>query len=137
MNRGGIGVVVRDEYDQVLEALASGLVHVMDTLVAEAKAAVRTVDFGVQIGIARVSFEGDSLVVVNKICNPVKDLSIIGIIITDIKSRSKIFLSCVFSYANKTCNGVTDILAKYGAGVVHEKVWIDGMPQFYYACFCY
>ncbi|XVF53050.1 hypothetical protein PTKIN_Ptkin05aG0068300 [Pterospermum kingtungense] len=95
-----------------------------------AEVALTTLEFGLQMGVTKVIFEEDFFRVINKLCNQEADLSVIGAIIADIKTKCLAFSSCVFQHVKRGGNATAYELAKYGAGVVNMNIWAEECPVF-------
>ncbi|XVF61616.1 hypothetical protein PTKIN_Ptkin08bG0145000 [Pterospermum kingtungense] len=56
------------------------------------------------MGFTKVVIEGDSMIVINKLCDQRDDLFVIGSIILDIKVKSRLFSSRLFNHAKRSSN---------------------------------
>ncbi|XVE91992.1 hypothetical protein REPUB_Repub01dG0058700 [Reevesia pubescens] len=91
-------------------------------------AALKALEFALELGFMRIILEGDSLTVIKKLQNKSVDLSLIGVLIEDAKALISIFTICLFSHARKYCNTVAHTLAKNGLGIGDEHHWIGETP---------
>ncbi|KAF5468409.1 hypothetical protein F2P56_012561 [Juglans regia] len=93
----GIGVSIRDWSGPFTATLRSPSNSFPDPTLGEALATLRAVQFGTEMGLRNVIFEGDSLLVVNGINSLAEDWSSEGLIYQDIKLLLSNYSSCHFS----------------------------------------
>ncbi|KAK8497685.1 hypothetical protein V6N12_021128 [Hibiscus sabdariffa] len=81
---------------------------------AEALACLVAVKFAQDLGFTRVIVEGDSLTVIVKCRSKLIDVSLISLVVVDIKDASKFFESINFSFVHREANEVAHTLAQEG-----------------------
>ncbi|XP_075650045.1 uncharacterized protein LOC142620574 [Castanea sativa] len=111
-NSASIGVVIGDNIGDVIGALSLPipLSHLIVEL--EALACQQAVQFAWEIGLRRVTFEGDSTIVIQAItCGDPKFLPF-GNVIDDIRLQASAFQFLEFCNVKRNCNIVADALAK-------------------------
>ncbi|KAK8977317.1 hypothetical protein V6N11_030636 [Hibiscus sabdariffa] len=87
---------------------------VADPFQAEALACLVAVKFAQDLGFTRVIVEGDSLTVIVKCRSKLIDVSLISLVVVDIKDASKFFESINFSFVHREANEVAHTLAQEG-----------------------
>ena len=122
-NTVGIGVIIRDSNGDVIGALFMPIP--LSQLVAELEALAcrRAVQFALEIGLRRVTFEGDSVTVINSI--DVRGFPIFfpyGNIIVDIRFQASAFQFSCFCHVKRNCNIVAVALAKKAKHCVELQV---------------
>ena len=78
----------------------------------EAIACHKAVQFAKELGLQKVTFEGDSSVVIDALSQGPGCLSLYGNVIDDILVLAADFQFCEFSHVKRVCNVVADNLAK-------------------------
>lgn len=110
--RSESGVVARNQSRRVLASTAIIHEQVASAFAAKAIACIETLRLGLDLGIDRVMFEGDSLSIIKK-CNIVEqDKSIIAGYIHDIREGEKSFSWCSFHHTNRVANKLADVISK-------------------------
>jgi hypothetical protein len=85
------------------------------------------------LGISRIIIESDSQLLVEAINREEDDRSPNDILFKEIKKSLFLNFICFkFSFCQRACNNVTDVLAAYGARLcdVSKAVWPDHAPAF-------
>ncbi|MBA0570468.1 hypothetical protein Golob_004123, partial [Gossypium lobatum] len=112
------GVVVRDSHGQVLGPCTGLHQHVSSAFAIETLAFITNVDFARDLGLSRVAFEGDSLHVVRKLCNPNEDRSEIRELINEGKQRLLIGSAAVeIRHCYREQNSIAHQLASLGVSL--------------------
>ena len=94
----------------------------------EALACRRAVQFAWEIGLRRVTFEGDLAGVVQAITRGNSDFLPFGNIIDDIRNQFAVFQFSEFCHAYHICNTVADALAKKTKLCTGLQVWLEDIP---------
>lgn len=89
-----------------------------------------TVIFSVEIELLEVVFEGDAVVIMQAIKFGSAKHSSYGHIIDDIiHHSSQLSFFFFFSYVNRSCNKVVDVLAKKAKARAELQVWLEDIPR--------
>ncbi|KAK8626106.1 hypothetical protein V6N13_133758 [Hibiscus sabdariffa] len=75
--------------------------HVVDAFIAEALACLQAVNCARDLGFSRVIVEGDSLIVIKKVCSKTANVSLISPVIYDIREVAKGFEDVTFCFAHR------------------------------------
>ena len=126
--KAGIGVVVRNDRDQVMGSLAEKIEMPPTVEVLEAMAARRAMIFMEELGLRKAVFEGDSEIVFKALVGLCPDRSNIGHIIKDCKALKGEFQTCSFSHVRRQGNGVTHALARRARMSFPLYVWMESVP---------
>ena len=129
---GAWGFVARADDGEFIAAAAGKLKHLKDALQAEAEAGVAAVEGAAMLGFHRVQFESDSQTLVSALKSSSHELSEIGVLLRDARSRCfAAFDLFEFNYCQRTCNKVAHSLAKFGYEADTECLgWTDEVPPF-------
>ena len=95
----------------------------------ETLACRRDVQFGVEIGLHEVTFEGDTAVVINAISNGAANQSLYGHIIDDILAQASLLSFSELCFVNRSCNKVANALAKRANIGPDLQVWLEDCPK--------
>ncbi|OMO77333.1 hypothetical protein CCACVL1_15074 [Corchorus capsularis] len=125
---GSFGVVGRDHNGQVMGSMAGRFEHVLDGFAAEARAALKAIEWSKDMGFKDVILEGDALTIIKKLSSKLQDLSPIGTFIEEIKLHSSLFNSCTFSHIGRDGNTTAHALASYGFSLQEETIWMEELP---------
>ena len=93
----------------------------------EALACLKVVQFALELGLTRVMFEGDSIVIINALPHGVGDMASFSIILDNIRMHSAVFQFVEFVYVNRSCNTMADALAKKAKLDVGVQVWLNDL----------
>jgi ribonuclease HI len=131
-NQGASGFVVRDENGEFIAAAAGKLRHLRSAFQAEAEACIAATEGGEALVLSRVVFESDCQVLVGALSSNSHDLSEIGVLIREARSKCIVsFDSSSFVFCRRACNKVAHSLAQYGSKMEDECVrWVDTAPDF-------
>jgi ribonuclease HI len=111
-NRMGVGIVIRDHNGIFLSACCQVLNEVTMPELAEALAIRSAVTLARDEGFDKIKLVSDCLSVVQRIGTASRDRSIVGVVVEDIKSLAKSFLSVQFSHVSRSCNNSAHSLAR-------------------------
>jgi len=99
--KAGIGVVVRNDLDQVMGSLVEKIEMPSIVEVLEALAARRAMIFMEELGLRQAIFEGDLEIVVKALVGDCPVRSSIGHIVKYCKSLMGVFQTCTLSYVRR------------------------------------
>ncbi|KAK5811734.1 hypothetical protein PVK06_027097 [Gossypium arboreum] len=125
MLRSCAGIVVRYYLGFVLGYTSIINSHIPTAFAAEALACYHAFCLGIDSGLQEAIFEGDSLIVIQKINSPIHDESVIGPYIRDIKALVRCFCYCHFMHVSHGGNSVAH--TSRGGGRSFER---SGVPDF-------
>ncbi|XP_075670282.1 uncharacterized protein LOC142640068 [Castanea sativa] len=121
--------MVRDCAGDAIGALSMPIPLPQSIADVEALAYCRAVQFAAEIGLTRVVFEGDSLVIINATTNDSGVLATYGAVVEDIRELALGFQLVDFKHVSRSCNAVADALAKKASTTVELQVWLEDMPS--------
>ncbi|XP_075658588.1 uncharacterized protein LOC142628359 [Castanea sativa] len=127
-NSTGLGVMMRDCAGEAIGALSMPIPLPQSIADVEALACRRTVQFVAEIGLTRVVFEGDSLVIINALTTDIGELASYGAVLEDIRVLILGFQMVGFKHVPRSCNAVADALAKKASSAVGLQVWLEDIP---------
>ena len=122
----GISVIVHNDEGETMGAPSSSIPMAVADL--KALACLKVVQFALELGLTRVVFEGDSIVIINALPHGVDDMASFGNILDNIRMHSVVFQFVEFVYVNRSCNTVADALAKKAKSDVGVQVWLNDLP---------
>ncbi|CAM0944395.1 unnamed protein product [Alopecurus aequalis] len=108
------------------------LTAISSALHAEALALFNAVKIADGLGVGRVVFETDCLVLKNAIESPAYDFSPLGILFNELKFKLCMsFIEARIMHVQRFCNTPAHVLASMGAGVVgcEHSVWVSNYPD--------
>lgn len=127
-NSAGIGVMVRDCAGEAIGALSMPIPLPQSVADVEALTCRRAVQFAAEIGLTRVVFEGDSLVIINALTKEFGELATYGAVLEDIRVLASGFQMVEFRHVTRNCNAVADALAKKASSTLGLQVWLKDIP---------
>jgi len=125
----GFGCVVRDVHGFVVAALSHSVIVMGNPEVAEALAALHTIEFCRNHGFNSIILEGDSLIVVNAINRVGLNWSFLENIILDIQTLLKEFLYWKVCYTPRGTNIAAHSLVKEGVIQGGNRIWLGCIPN--------
>ena len=111
-NKSGLGVVVRNSNEQVIASLLQQLNQAYKPIEVEAEAAIRGLEFMIELGCNRVVVEGDSSIVMNGLKTKEPSLSSYGLLILDACIFENLFSKSSYSHVKREGNKVAHYLVK-------------------------
>ncbi|VAH41975.1 unnamed protein product [Triticum turgidum subsp. durum] len=129
---GGWGIICRDETPDVRFAAAGGKHDCSDALHAETYALLHAISLADRLGVGRVVFETDCLVLKQAVTSTAYNLAPLGIMFSDIKFKlSTLFIEASVVYVPRSCNKPAHVLASTGAGLAHDEhcEWFTSYPE--------
>jgi len=122
--------VIRNEEGLVMGAKCCVHKIQADSLLAEAMAALFALDFCLDLGLANIVCEGDSLQVIKGICNEDGQQDRIGHFLLGISQRASCFSVCKWSHCCREANVVAHLLARKASSMCLSCCWIEVLPLF-------
>jgi ribonuclease HI len=110
--RMGVGVVIRDHRGEFLSACSQVLDEVTSPEIAEALAIRCAITLARDDGFDRIILLSDCLSVVQRIDSPLRDRSLVGVVVEDIKTLASSMSSVTFRHVNRLCNNSAHSLAR-------------------------
>ena len=101
-------------------ANAASMSWTTDPFTVEAVAAVQALDFALNMGFKEIEVEADALVILKKLQTMEIDLSPIGTIVDEARSKGAKFTTCIFMHSIGNVEAHT--LAKHDLGF-HEEIF--------------
>ncbi|KAK9989237.1 hypothetical protein SO802_029476 [Lithocarpus litseifolius] len=95
----------------------------------EALACRRAVQFALEIGLRRVTFEGDLVTVINAIVRRSPEFLPYENVIDDIRFQTLDFQFSDFCHVKRNCNIVADTLAKKPKHCTRLQVWLKDLLE--------
>ena len=123
-----IGVVVRNQADQVLPALLERIQKPDSAEILEVLVGRRAVQFILELGFKQPVFKGDSEVIIKALDNEVFSSPSVGHIVKDIWSMLGLLQTKSFSYVRRQGNSVVHALAQRVRFSSLVLVWIEDVP---------
>ncbi|XVF60988.1 hypothetical protein PTKIN_Ptkin08bG0091900 [Pterospermum kingtungense] len=123
--RGGIGIIIRNNLGEVMGTAAAPVDRVVDPLIVEALAAVKAIQFSVDMGFRNVEIEGDCKSVMGRLSSQNCDMSAVGMILEEGKILMHCFTTCSFSHTFRDGNKAAHALAQLGCNLASEVVWVE------------
>jgi ribonuclease HI len=132
----GLGCVIRNEEGLVMGAKCCVCKAQADPLLAEAMAALLALDFCLDMGLAKIVSEGDSLQIIKGLSVPDSHQDRIGHFLLAIRQKASCFSVCKWAHCCREANEVAHILAKKASSKCLSFCWVDrGSAFFYFHCF--
>jgi len=126
----GVGVVVRDDQGRVVASLARAIPGIDHPTVAESWAAWLAVELYCVLGFQKVSFEGDSMILVSALNSEDHCWSAYGQLIEDTKIKLNSFSTKRLNHVPREANNVAHCLTKFALSQRSDNVWIEECPSF-------
>jgi len=124
----GVGIVIRDAEGRLVAAKTKTVPYIVDPTAAETMAAWFAVEFGRELGAARVVLEGDSLVVVSGLRTVDPCNRFFGQLIDDIKSSFSHFSAVEVRHVRREANTAAHELAKCAISLLWNNTWVGVCP---------
>lgn len=96
-----------------------------DPITAEAKACLEVIIFGEEMGFLDLVVEGDALTIIKKIKYDLKDKSVIGNLIDEIKRKRSSFVLLSFEYTPQNTYEATHALVGRGHNLSDLIYWME------------
>ncbi|XP_042953505.1 uncharacterized protein LOC122290053 [Carya illinoinensis] len=128
LNRGGIGIVVRDCEGKLKACLTTSRDQVFSAAQAEKAALQRALDMCIDMDLNHVVFEGDAKAIIEAVNSRNEDFSWGGQDTDDLQHVMKLHLGWKLSFALRSANGAAHSAASLAIRESNERVWIESGP---------
>lgn len=125
----GMGVMIRDEWGNVVRAACAQVQQQWDASVVEAKAIVLGLKLAIQCNSKMVAVESDCLQVIKLVKGEKEDGSYLGMICKEINIISSWFDAISFDLIYREANLAAHTMAHLSPLVYSTRVWIGGCPS--------
>ena len=119
------GVVIRDHEGNFIAGLSKKFKAPLGDIAVEAKAFETGITFAKEVGILDFVLEGDSLTIVNALCEKTSAPSSVASLIYGIQAGSIDLRNVYFSHVCRSWNLPTHLLAKFAVGISNYFTWIE------------
>ena len=121
-NSAGLGAIVQDWRGANLGALSMSVL--LSSIVAEleALACLRAVQFAADLGLQRVIFEGDLIMIISAVSHGSSVMASFGNIIDDVRHLLPRFSFVSFNHVHCSGNVVADVLAKKASSIIGCRI---------------
>ena len=126
----GIGIVIRNERGELMEAMSKKLDIPLGALEVEAQAFEEGLQFTGDLGLKQVELEGDAQGVTDELMGCSSPPISIKMIIEGIKGQKCNALVWEVSYVRRTYNMAAHLLARNAQFVSDSVVWVEDIPPF-------
>ncbi|KAL0017569.1 hypothetical protein SO802_004638 [Lithocarpus litseifolius] len=126
----GVGVVIRDHEGNFIAGLSKKFKAPSGATEVEAKAFETGITFAKEVGIQDFVLEGDSLTIVNALCEKTSAPSSVASLIYGIKAGSNELRNVYFFHVCRSENLLAHLLAKFVVGISDYFAWIEECPCF-------
>jgi|UniRef100_A0A2N9ED81 hypothetical protein len=127
-HEAGVGVIIRNHKGEVMASLCQRIPFPQSVEALEAYAARSAVQLSKDLGLKEVDIEGDSLTIVNDLCNPEPCYSLYGHLINDTKLLAQDGLSVLFTHVKRDGNILAHSIAKKAKVSKPFEVWMESVP---------
>ena len=124
----GIGVVIHNDAGLVMASLSQRIPLPASVIKVEALAAIRAMEFGLELGFDNVTLEGDSEVPKKTLNDGGNTLAHCGNLTADILFLTSHFSKVQFSFVRRQCNRLAHSLAKRASMIQQMSVWMEEVP---------
>lgn len=136
INRVGVSAVMCNDRGEFMAAMVDTLEGALNNDHVKAAAALRAIDVAISIGLDKILLEGDSLRIIQAINSDEDDLSPVGNIISDIRTKSRSFGQFAAVHVPKSTNKVAHRAAKATIRFNEFIVWMEEPLIFFVILFC-
>ena len=127
---GGIGLIVRNSFGEVMAAKAELVTAVNNAFIVEGLAMLNAMMFAKDLGFTEVMVEGDALSVTKRMKNLETNFSPIGNIIDEARRLITSFRSTCYMHIGREGNKVANSLAIHGLNGSGDSIWVEDCPRF-------
>ena len=124
----GVGVVIRNEYEQLMGAMSKKCDFPLKALEVEAKAIEEGIIFARELSLKKVILESDAQVVVKFLTEKSMAQSSIIMVIKGAKLSLRGFDSWVVNYVYRNKNFAAHVTAQNARFVSDVNVWVEDTP---------
>ena len=129
---GGWGIICRDDTKDVCFAAAGARLDLNNALHAETIALLELVTLADRLGVGRVIFETDCLVLQQAINSNAYAFSPLGVLFSEIRFKLRtLFIEAQVVFVPRLCNGPAHVLASIGACLTdgEHREWFTSYPD--------
>ncbi|KAK8677387.1 hypothetical protein V6N13_142930 [Hibiscus sabdariffa] len=123
------GIIFRNSKGHLLATSTIPNPYVMNPEMAETIACDQALILSKQLGFKRIEVEGDALLVISKVVNPMNDRSTLDAVYANILEKRGDFNFLSFSHVYRNKNNAVHVLACVGKHNPQVRVWIEEAPQ--------
>ena len=127
-NSAGIGDIICDRNGGMIATMSECIPLPNTVLEVEAMACRRAVKFAYEVGIQDVTFEGDSLTVIQALNYGSASEALYGNLIDDITVCASSLSTVEFKHVKRSCNRIADALAKKAKYGDVFQAWMEDIP---------
>jgi ribonuclease HI len=131
----GMGMVVRDHSGAFKFACSEGIAGIINPELAEATTVRRALVLAKEQGFRNIILASDCLTVIQKIAARVRDRSLVGSVVGDIRCLASEFSTCSFIHVGRQLNGAVHSLARSSEPGLCN-VYCDVVPEHIRAVLC-
>ena len=128
ISTSGVGAIIRNASGQVMAALSSKGLAVMNSEEAEVLARRLAMEFALDAGFLDLIVEGDNSNVMRSIVSAQPDWSRLGNLYDDIRCLGGWMQRVEFQGIRCTANGVAHSLARFARHLSEDIVWLEDSP---------
>ena len=126
----GVGAVIRNERWEFLGAMCELMKFGLDVTDAEALAALRAIEFVVDIYPFNLVFEGDCVQVIKALTTSEFDFSRVGHVYSIARSKLSLARGSSVIHVPRDGNSIAHYLAQFARNIVGSQVWLESVPPF-------
>ncbi|KAK8478583.1 hypothetical protein V6N13_129174 [Hibiscus sabdariffa] len=123
------GIFIKNSEGKLLAACTIPNLYVMNPEMVEALACDQALILSLELGLKRIEVEGDTLVVISKVVNPVINRSTLGTVYSNILEKRRNFDFLNFSHVYRINNNAAHVLVRVGKQNPQVSVWFEEAPQ--------
>ncbi|XP_035546543.1 uncharacterized protein LOC118348606 [Juglans regia] len=124
----GVGVAVRNSSGSIIATLRTKKPLFPDPLLAETFGALKTAQFGMELGLTQVIIEGDSIQVINQLRSGKKGFNSASMFISEAKQLLGNFAKWEVSHVRRNGNSIAHLLAKDALSNHDHIVTLEDLP---------
>ncbi|XP_041009441.1 uncharacterized protein LOC121253501 [Juglans microcarpa x Juglans regia] len=125
----GLGVVIRDEGEEILVVAREQKKILTDSATAECLALWKAMEVCRELNFNRVLFKGDVQVIVNAVNKGEEDFSSYGSVVEDAKKLLKAIENWSVNFVYREANEAAHVLAHEALFLHPDIVWIEEIPN--------
>ncbi|KAF5469163.1 hypothetical protein F2P56_013257 [Juglans regia] len=130
LKKAGVGVVLRDEKENVLMAVSKSEHELHEPELVELLALLRGLQFNLHLGISKVVLESDCLLMVEALATNEDLLSSQSNLLKEVRNLLSHFEQYQVQRVIRGGNQVAHFLAKHAWSVYDLKMWMGSVPSF-------
>ena len=130
----GVGAVIRNERGEFLGAMCELMEFGLDAIDAEALAALRAIEFAVDICPFNLVFEGDCVQVIKALTTKEFDFCRVGHVYSLARSKLSLARGSSVIHVPREGNSSAHCLAQFARNIVGSQVWLESIPPVLQHC---